>query len=323
MNAKEKLLNVCSSVQTSLSACASAQHRKDCISSLCAIGQEIAQATEFLHTSQKRKFLDLRKKLSIVANVVEGVSTGLRSRDLNKAEMKKMLGRAIAIAQELAQAIDLEKSPEPSESDTVDSDTLVSDTSDTKSDLSMSTASDSQPQDTAIDAALEVIKKASNETGPIRDDTDHELADAIKKAKASRALLPQRLNEIYEVIRMPIVPIFTAPTLNNAPTYKKFGITAVSVEGYAIIFNQLLLMVSAKKAAAHDMSVKEFAQEALKALNDSIPSPYAFVSDTAQANPRNADIRMYWIMPDRKWSEMLRYAGSRSGGVKWGLPFSS
>lgn len=211
----------------------------------------------------------------------------------------------------------------------------------------------------ALGDAIIGLKTGSSErladtTSPLEDDvaTSDKKGDVTRKflqgLSAYKATIPVTLGKTpFTILRLPIVPVFHAVDRSSGqmvtglgmnvkaqpnPTYilKQSGIRATAVEEYVVIADQLMLVVNKKALPSNevqkgkrviDVSTKplDYAKLVLSTLAESTPNQYVLVDETPVTNPRNPDTLLYWIMPAKTLSFLLRKGFPKI--LQWGLPF--
>lgn len=66
---------------------------------------------------------------------------------------------------------------------------------------------------------------------------------------------------------------------------------------------------------------EDYARSVLSIINERGATKYSLVSATPAANPRNADILCFWIMPTTKLSALMKLAGGSAKVKEWDFPW--
>lgn len=270
-----------------------------------------------LNDNEKRKFIEVRKNLKAVFNIVDGTLEGLASGDLSRREFKGTMNTlrnrfypnvCSSISSEIERAANAAAQA-----------TVLTDQQEAiKAELS---------QSADVKDALKVVRKAVQlqepSSAPQAEITDVATVTQLQTLADTRSKLPITFKTDFQVIRMPIVPIFSNYTMNNPATFAKLAIKHVLVEGYAVLLDQLLVAVMDSKASRMGLTPLAYAQSVVSLLNEKGSVEYEFVSDTPIGNPRNADMQLFWILPKPKMAALMRIAlsGRNASTVKWGFPF--
>lgn len=302
-------------VGSTIEECLNTRSRSGSTKRLRDTVESISSTVQWLKENQKRAFVDVRKRLVIVSNSFTGLADGLSDGDLSREELRSTLNNVRNKFYPNIQAslsTEVDRLNEGSEHPV----SLTPAQESVKKSLSISDTD----WKTALKTVKEVLHNVDTNDTPATDDTPAEVQE-LHNMGALRSRLPVKLKGAYEVLRMPVVPLFSSYALNNPASFKKLGIPHLLVEGYGVLKDQVLLLVSKRIAAKAGLSTDKYAEAALEFLNEKGNLRYELVSEQCQINPRNADIAMYWIMPAHKVSALNKMAGNQLGSVKWGLPF--
>ena len=321
--ATRKIQKVAAKIGDALTFTLSSDSRSACTKQLISTSSEANDLVKWLAENQKKKFVPVRKALNVVINSFSGIAEGLESKELRRSEMRSMLENVrnkFYPNVEQALAEEVERLNERSESKISLSEKQES----VKKQLSISNtdwkSAIAVVRDTLRNIEEKVAQDKASKDPSLTD--DELLTQQIQQLEKHRKNLPVNIPGAYQVVRLPIVPIFESFKLNqNATFWSSLGIRTIPVEGYSILQDQLLLLVSKKSATKYGTTAKEFAEAALELLNEKGSTTYALVSDRSVANPRNADHIMFWIMPASKVTHLLKFVGLGTAKVNWGLPF--
>jgi hypothetical protein len=323
--AARKVQKVSARIGDTLAFALSSDSRSACTQKLTSTSSEISDLVKWLAENQKKQFVPVRRALNIVVNSFSGIAEGLESKELHRREMRAMLKNVQNkfypnVEQSLAEEVERLNERSESKIDLSEKQQAV------KKTLSISNTD----WKSALNVVRETLRnieekvaadKKSKDQAHLTD--DEHLMQQIQQLEKFRKNLPVNMSNAYQVVRLPIVPIFEDFRLNqNATFWSKLGIRTLPVEGYSILQDQLLLLVSRKSAEKYGTTSKEFAESALEVLNEKGGVNYALVSDRSTASPRNADHIMFWIMPASKVTAIIKAVGFGTAKVNWGLPFS-
>lgn len=314
-------------IQDGLNVCSSSKKRTELIRALSSISTTCASELDYLKQHQKRKFVQVRKHLTAVNNVVSGLTEGLTAKELSLSDFRGHVNSLVTkffprLCESLSSELEAQTASEEAQVELTEQQQAV------KSEIA-----ESGDLRDALAVIKKLLKERAQQTAPVapknhpaaqtQDEAQDGVSAELTKLSNARAALPIRLKSEFQVVRMPIIPIFSNYALNSTDNFKRLGINFISVEGYAVLLDQLLVLVSSRKAESHGMKSSEYAQSVLSLLNERGTIDYAFVTDEYQVNPRNTDIHMFWALPMSKMNALLRIAqrGRTASTVKWGLPF--
>lgn len=288
---------------------AAEKDRAGCIEKLRRIRQEVGALIQHLTDHEKRKFIPSRKALKAIYNVVDGCIQGIASKDMGRPELKQSLN----VLQTRFYPALCSSISEEVEREAMDSPALSEDQRELVEELAESAGATE---------AFKALKKAAS---PIGSSGETASQAQLRELSASRKLLPSTLKSEFMVVKMPVVPIFSNLKMNSGATFERAGIPHLLLEGYSVCLNQAILCISARRAAELEMSELEMAQAVLEVLNQrSSGAEYDVVSEHSVANPRNAAIKLFWIMSKPKLAALSRQAmmGRKAATLKWGFPFA-
>lgn len=316
----QKLDRLIDAVTETIALCGTSKKKEELMESLSATAADIQDSISYLQDEHKRKFIQVRKALNAVRNVMLGMNEGISSKELtltgfreaNKTIAEKFFPnvRAGLIAE--IQAIE-----EATSSD--DEALRPSPVSEgTRNKLKIVIAKSGEMRE-----AISVAARPASGVGvAIAGDGASELAIIGNKAYAE---LPVRIPGDFKVVRTPIVPIFPNQNLNKPETLERIGLKFIFVEGFTILQDQLMLVVSKSRTAKANTTPLAMAHSVVELLNDRGSVKYEIVSDTPNANPRNTDLLMFWVLPRNQMSGLMKLlsASKAPALVKWGLPLPS
>lgn len=317
-----RLESLSSNIQSTIKLCQTSKKRSELIKGLSSLSASLSGELARLKETEKRRFMDVRRSLQAVHNTVTGLVEGLASQDLERKDFKKIVANLEATffpAVCQAVAAELEKREEPQAE-------IVLSSSQAKVKMSLAQSKDWRAALTEIQQALKeavVKEEVAQKTAVAPQDNEDAVAVQIRQLQSSRNLLPIRIKGEFQIVRMPIIPIFSQIQLNNSSTLTKIGVRHSMIEGYALLLDQTLLAVSDAIAKKHELSTFAFAESVVALLNERGGINYSLVSDQQSTNPRNADIKLFWILPTPKTNALMRIARTsvKSNSIKWGLPF--
>jgi hypothetical protein len=304
-------------LEDAMQKCTSSKKKSVINKELTSLRESVSGAISYLTDHEKRKFIDVRKNLKAVYNIIDGTLEGLASGDLSRTEFRGVLntlkGRFYPnVCSSLS--VEIEKAEQAEASSIVLTD---------QQEAVKAQIAESADMKDALKAVRLALKAPDATSGPSSEIVDVATTTKLNDLAQMRNQLPVRLKTDFQLIRMPVVPIFSNYTMNNPKTFESLAIKHVLVEGYAVLLNQFLVAVSDAKASRSGLTTKAFAESVVSLLNEKGSIEYEFVSDMPIRNPRNADIQLYWILPKPKMNALMRIAlsGRNASTVKWGLPF--
>ena len=312
----ELIQEVNGQIESTIESCSSEKKRSKIEKSLGDLKTSLSQVLAHLHANEQRKYIQVRKGLKAVHNLVDGALEGVSSKELTPRDFRGILST-------------LQTRFYPMVCSSLSSEIEKAERQSAKP---LSDAQEAARQEIAesadIDDALKVVQKAVKEAEHVNP-SDHELTGddlaTIKQLRdlaAMRSNLPIRVKTDFQMVRMPVIPIFSNYQMNSAETFAKLGIRHVLVEGYAILLNQVIIAVSEKRAASSGLKPKDLAEAAVAVINERSTIEYEFVSPDSHKNPRNADIHLFWLMPRQKMAALMRIAltGRKASTLQWNFP---
>lgn len=194
------------------------------------------------------------------------------------------------------------------------------------------------------------IAKPGDEKEELVRSPDQHLKERITDVKAGKVNLPKTIKGAFDTIRAPVVAIFDthdAPkrdraagagtvtrNFNKTDLLKQYGIKFIQVEDYLILESQLLLAIdrsavekavkavnSRRRTKAKGDEYVQYARGIVEMMNERGTQNYDLVSSTYTANPRNANMLLFWVMPSRTLDALIKRGWSKLG--KWDLPFDN
>lgn len=308
-------------IETAITSVSKESKKSAIVATLTELSTSVSSAVTHLGENEKRKFIEVRKNLKAVSNIVEGILEGLASGDLNKTQFKSTINTLrVKFYPKVCTSLSVEI--ERAEAAASSQPAIVLDDKQKALKAELAEASDYKE---ALNVVKRNIKEAEKRPSaePASEITDLATATQLHDLAQARNLLPVRLKTDFQIVRMPIVPIFSNYQMNNSATFAKLGVKHLLIEGYAVLLDQLLVAVSSTKASRSGLTTKAFAESVVSLLNERGNTEYDFVSDNSIPNPRNTDIELFWILSRPKMSALMRIAmsGRKANTVKWGLPF--
>lgn len=304
-------------IEATIESCSSEKKRAKIEKSLTNLKTSLSQVLSHLTDNEKRKFISVRKGLKAVFNIVDGALEGIASHELSPREFRATLNTLKtkfypSVCSSLSAEI------EKAESEAPPPVVLTEEQEAVKREIA-----ESADYKEALKAVKKIVKEA--ETGSLDSSalkSDEATIKQLQELADMRKNLPVRVKTDFQVVRMPVVPIFSNHQLNNANTFAKLGIKHLLIEGYAVLLNQIVIAVSKKRAAASGLSPLEFAQSAVALINERGSTEYEFVTDESHLNVRNTDIHLFWLLPKLKMNALMRVAltGRKASTVKWDFP---
>lgn len=171
----------------------------------------------------------------------------------------------------------------------------------------------------------EDINKLKQDREKIR--VEDEKGRAILEELHQEVSYPISVKNQYVVLKSNIVPLFENP-ISMSDKLHASGIQFERLQQYYILKAQYLLGIDKKiyeknigaKKTNKKLTIKsigQYAEDILKVLNESLTTEFSIVTHIYVANPRNANIVFFWILPTGKLSSLLRL---RLGKIKnWAL----
>lgn len=331
----DKLDHAIKAVELSMEVCASSKKRTEILSALSASADSITGLIAHLKEHEKRKFIPARKAFMAVSNVITGMRDGILDDAVSLSDVRasnRLLRNKFfpAIAQGLAAEVESQEAAED--------DKPLREITTSKAVIQQISITLSKTPD--MKQAVKVVSESSPTVGlDVAGDDQESQIEAL--GRAARNSLPVRLDGAFKIVRVPIAPLFPHMELMKAETLKRLGFKFVMIEGIVILLDQILLNVSKKRAlnaeyAAPTPKGKKqkgpvqgtplaLAHSILAVLNERGETKYELVSDTPQANPRNTDLMMFWIVPRQRMAALMKIMGAsrQAAIVKWGLPLPS
>lgn len=173
---------------------------------------------------------------------------------------------------------------------------------------------------TDANKAKEINQKISK---AIREELKNEEAkELLKQLRMKASAFPTKLKGEYSFIRATVIPIVDNP-FSLESSFAKAGINFVNVLGYLIVRDQVLVGISKRALDASSAEVSKthriknkptpvnYVKTVLALVNERMPQQFTLVSESPVANPRNADILYYWVMPFRKFSYIAMRGSSK------------
>jgi len=313
-----KLDTLIDSVSSTIALCGVSKKKQEIIKSLASTSCEIQESISYLQENQKRKFVQVRKALNAVRNVMNGLHEGLVEDEISMSDFRET-NRLLAtkffpkIRDGLLAEAELQARTTSEQDDAPIRETSVTEGQKSKIKVVIS-------KSTGLKEALSVVKKSEDTSAAhLSGDAESKLAEL---ARVTREKCPLRITEEFMIIRASVVPIFPSMSLMQAPALERLGLKVVDIEGIIILQNQILLNVSSKRAHKAGTTSLAMAHSVVDLLNERDHTKYEIVSDTPTANPRNADLLMYWVLPRPRMASIMKVlTASRSPAlIKWGIP---
>jgi hypothetical protein len=304
-----------STMTETIAVCSASKNKKDILAALIASTSSIGQTVSYLKEHEKRRYIAVRKSLTAVSNVMgsmkDGIEDGVPFSDFRagtkslKTTFFPMVHKSLIAEQEAAAA---EEGAPVAKSAEVAS----------RSKIRITIAKTPEMKE-----ALAVVA-TSNSAGH-EVDGDNKSSPIEAMGRTARATLPVRIEGNFKLVRVPIVPIFPNPLAVKETTLKSLGFKFLMIEGICILQDQTLLNVSKSRSKSSGTNPVTLAHSVVDLINQRGATKYEVVSDTPNANPRNADLLMFWILPRPRMSGIMKIVGSSKSPaiLKWGLPTSA
>jgi hypothetical protein len=305
-------------LEDTMTSCSSEKKRSVISKRLTNLKESVSTTLSHLTDNEKRKFIDVRKNLKAVFNIIDGTLEGLSSGDMSRSEFRGTLNTLrTRFYPNVCSSLSVEIEKE--EANKAKAVVLSAEQESLKAALSKSA-----DMKEALTVVKQAVKTQDATSGPPTGEiTDVATVTQLHGLAQMREKLPTTFKTDFQLIRMPIVPIFSNYQMNNPKTFKDLGIEHVLIEGYAVLLDQVLVAISEAKAKRVGLTPLAYAESVVSLVNEKSGRDYEFVSDQPVGNPRKADIQMYWVLPKPKMSALMRIAlsGRNASTVKWGLPF--
>lgn len=306
-------------LQTTVQVCATSTSKRDVMPSLSASITNLDQTIAYLKEAEKRHFTSARKAFSAIRNSMSGMLDGLSSGDLALRDFRKANQRIVnkfipMVMAGLLEESEQRQAAEASSDEAPLRDVPVSEGTRSKIKIVISKTAEMRE-------AVEVVSTGSSYGIAVNGD----LSELDALAQHARATLPVRIPGNFQVARVPIVPIFPTPSLNRTEVLKRLGFKHSMIEGFVVLHDQILLNISKQRAAKASSQPLALAHSVVDLLNERGSTKYEIVSDTPNANPRNTDLLMFWILPRQRMAGLMKALGASNtpAVVKWGLPLPS
>lgn len=322
----DRLESLSSSIQETIASCKESKSRSGVMDALRAMCGSIESEISRLKKDQPRKYTKVRKNLEIICNAFNGMIEGLDSGELDRKNLKA----AMASVQErfypnLCVSISKEAEARASQ----EAQPIILSQGQKRVKMLIARSADWQDALKAVRVELQERERKHAEEAaarkPVVDKSEPVDVESQQIAQLAdhRKNLPVSLKQEFQLIRMPIIPIFSQVALNSETTFKKLGLKYFMVQNYGVLQDQLLLAVSKANAAKHELKIAEFAESVVSLLNERGSASYSIATDLTVQNPRNADITLFWLLPTPRMNVLLRMAlgQHKSTTIRWGLPF--
>lgn len=312
MATTKRLESLANKIDQSLEVLASSKKKSELKQTLTDNIQSLSSEIDNLVKNEKRKYVKVRKGLVSVNNVFQGLLEGISSGETSLSEFRTTVERV--------QNKFLKSVYESLANETPDDSEQVASLSEKQEAIKESLKEELESDEELQQALVEVQKalKRANRLAAI----DKSVSEQIASFGKYRAQLPIKLPSDFMVVRMPIIPIFSNLILKESD-FKAIGINAVSIEGYVALHDQILICVSESKAKTYGVDTTSYVQSVIALLNERGSQNYSLVTDAYIKNPRNVDIRLYWVLPTKKLSGLTKkiMSGRKANNLKWGLAF--
>lgn len=295
--------------------------------SVSDVSEAVAEVREEMASARVRDPV-LNKLLKHIANVVIGLHDGLESKDVGVKEYRATLALLVRTA------------------------------------ITGQRASAVLPLDAQIKSAETLTKHKANQPELSKTDVreqrlDHmqdEHKEMMRVYGKNLAKLPAKLRTSYDVIEMPVVPMFEDFNIVTDKALDGLGLKYKSFDGlFHVIENQILLVFRKDEATTYTATTKGGKERTKQAgsgtqvkadrtarkqnirqniiqdnlnniieneINPATHKEYALVSVFFPTSPKNKDIMFAWIMPKDKLRRFMRNANDNSGmRGKWGFPW--
>lgn len=311
----KRLDSLISDVQGTVRMCSESKNKKQLVSSLSATVSEISSTISYLKENEKRNYIELRKALQSVSNVMSGIVDGLRADDLPRPDfltvVKTLRTKFVPRIRDglIAQV--------ESSSDGQDDEPLRESNipEGVRNRIKIVISKSSEMRD-AVTVVSQSNTIGHNVNGNVR------MSPLESLGLLARQSLPVKITGSFKLVRIPIVPVFHNPLKATESALHSMGIKNQNIEGIPILLDQLVLIVSRTSSSEKaNANTSAMAHSVIEVLNERGHTKYEIVTDTPTVNPRNTDLLMFWVLPRQKMTALMRILGSAK--VKWGLPLPS
>lgn len=154
-------------------------------------------------------------------------------------------------------------------------------------------------------------------------DTDRK---KLQKTYAKEDKLPDRIAQAFAVIDYPIVPVFEDFNLSNDKALRHAGFDYDRIaESFVVLKNQKLLVADLPKLqemfgqGKKRVDVVQLMIDMVASINKSSQIKYELMSTTLISNPKNANLKLAWLIPADKLRSLARM-GRTTRLQNWSLP---
>lgn len=310
----EQLDNVVDLIQKTLAVCSVSKSREVLVKSLSHTVSELDATVAHLKQVEKRRYIQVRKALTAVHNVMGSLCSGIDERELSVGEFR-------------AGTRALVNTFVPRVKDSLIAELKLAASAEGKIETEYADPAFMQATAASEELAEAFVVVSKSNSIRIGVSTSGEALSEFKSLeKEALDALPSRISGDYKVIRSPICPVLPTAIPPKAVVFERLGLKFVSIEGIIVFRDQILLNVSKKCAEEAGLSPVAMAHSVLEMINTkrADESKFEIVSDTPNANQRNTDLLMYWMLPRQKLAGLMKIlGGSKSKVITWGLPIAS
>ena len=282
------------------------------MSSLCSSTTKLSATINHLKDNEKRKFIAVRKSLGAVYNVMLGMYDGL-SDDMSLSEFRQantiITSKFLPMIQQgLISEMDV---------DADDSSLTTAVSSESIKSLKIIVSKSNEFKNALSAVAQSSTSVGATVTGNVKT------SELEAMSLLTKAALPTLMRGNFQIVRVPIVPILPvipAKVFEKAEELRRIGMKVLPVEGFLILQDQILLLVSQKRAKKSEVTPLSLVHSVVELINERGAAKYEIVSDTPASNVHNPDLLMYWILPRQRMAGFMKILGTKAAGLKWGLP---
>lgn len=178
-------------------------------------------------------------------------------------------------------------------------------------------------------------------------DTDKELRKRIDVYRKEYANLPTSLSgKLFQAFRCPVVPLFSDMSVHLDP--KKVELLDLDIDvmedNFMVIKDQMVIAFDHKRMEwfsgfkkdgkgnvrvqrirgqrlnKEDNKISNDILEVIEQINKRSSTRYSLASTNLVPNPRNANMWMAWVIPEKTHQRLLSVLSTTE--IKWGLPFN-
>jgi hypothetical protein len=282
------------------------------------------QYADFLtSTSSDKKLAQVKRHAQSINNLLSGAVRGLQQQEISRTELLQTISSGSKFLDLMNEEYVLAAKRKP-KTENVDLDETV--------EIEVADQVESSLSDSALRELKVLREKIEKQTfGVDTNDGDAEKLKAkFEEWTQLRKKCPTTMGgKNFGLVELPVIPMYVDFTLGTSEVLTKLGIRHTMFEGYAVLERQKILYFDAdviKKE--HKMSAEEYAEDLVEFLNLRLSEKVVLASSLVKHSPRNKSIAMFWLMPNRVLTSLLKrqhQAGGKKGKSAalrdWDFPF--